>query len=91
MRDQGQVHLLDVNTEDLEAVADPLDVQRIVVRIGQVLPLRDAEASATARWPESRRYEPLYSMPQARVHPKARQAHGQLAAKDQLNKKTAVK
>ena len=34
--------LVDVNTEDLEAVADLLDAQRLVVRIGQVLPLRDA-------------------------------------------------
>jgi NADPH:quinone reductase-like Zn-dependent oxidoreductase len=56
--------LVDVNTEDLEVVADLLDARRLVVRIGQVFPLRDAgardaEASATARWPESRRYKPL--------------------------------
>ena len=34
--------LVDVNTEDLEAVADLLDAQQLVVRIGQVLPLGDA-------------------------------------------------
>ena len=34
--------LVDVNTEDLEAVADLLDAQRLLVRIGQVLPLGDA-------------------------------------------------
>lgn len=34
--------LVDVNTEDLEAVADLIDAQQLVVRIGQVLPLRDA-------------------------------------------------
>ena len=34
--------LVDVNTKDLEAVADLLDAQRLVVRIGQVLPLGDA-------------------------------------------------
>jgi hypothetical protein len=32
----------DVNTKDLEAVADLLDGQQLVVRIGQVLPLGDA-------------------------------------------------
>ena len=31
--------LVDVNTEDLESVADLLDAQQLVVRIGQVLPL----------------------------------------------------
>jgi NADPH:quinone reductase-like Zn-dependent oxidoreductase len=31
--------LVDVNTEDLNAVADLLDAQQLVVRIGQVLPL----------------------------------------------------
>jgi NADPH:quinone reductase-like Zn-dependent oxidoreductase len=31
--------LVDVHTEDLEAVADRLDAQQLVVRIGQVLPL----------------------------------------------------
>ncbi len=31
--------LVDVHTEDLEAVADLLDAQQLVVRIGQVLPL----------------------------------------------------
>jgi NADPH:quinone reductase-like Zn-dependent oxidoreductase len=34
--------LVDVNTEDLEAVADLLDAKQLVVRIGQVLPLGDA-------------------------------------------------
>lgn len=34
--------LVDVNTEDLEVVADLLDAQRLLVRIGQVLPLGDA-------------------------------------------------
>ena len=34
--------MVDVNTEDLEAVADLLDAQQLVVRIGQVLPLGDA-------------------------------------------------
>jgi NADPH:quinone reductase-like Zn-dependent oxidoreductase len=34
--------LVDVNAENLEAVADLLDAQQLVVRIGQVLPLRDA-------------------------------------------------
>ena len=34
--------LVDVNTENLEAVADLLDAQQLVVRIGQVLPLGDA-------------------------------------------------
>lgn len=34
--------LVDVNTEDLEAVADLLDAQQLVVRIGQVLPLGEA-------------------------------------------------
>jgi NADPH:quinone reductase-like Zn-dependent oxidoreductase len=34
--------LVDVNTEDLEAVADLLNAQQLVVRIGQVLPLGDA-------------------------------------------------
>src|SRR6516162_7545777 len=34
--------LVDVNTENLEAVADLLDTQQLVVRIGQVLPLSDA-------------------------------------------------
>jgi len=34
--------LVDVNTEDLEAVGDLLDAQQLVVRIGQVLPLGDA-------------------------------------------------
>jgi NADPH:quinone reductase-like Zn-dependent oxidoreductase len=36
------VILVDVNTEDLDAVAALLDAQQLVVRIGQVLPLRDA-------------------------------------------------
>jgi NADPH:quinone reductase-like Zn-dependent oxidoreductase len=31
-----------VNTADLEAVASLLDAQQLVVRIGQVLPLREA-------------------------------------------------
>jgi NADPH:quinone reductase-like Zn-dependent oxidoreductase len=30
-----------INTEDLEAVADLLDAQQLVVRIGQTLPPRD--------------------------------------------------
>jgi NADPH:quinone reductase-like Zn-dependent oxidoreductase len=34
--------LVDVNTEDLEVVADLLDAQRLLVHIGQVLPLGDA-------------------------------------------------
>lgn len=34
--------LVDVNTKDLEAVADLLDAQQLVVRIGQVLPLGEA-------------------------------------------------
>jgi NADPH:quinone reductase-like Zn-dependent oxidoreductase len=34
--------LVDVNTEDLAAVADLLDAQQLVVRIGQVLPLEEA-------------------------------------------------
>ena len=34
--------LVDVRTEDLEAVADLLDAQQLVVRIGQVLPLGEA-------------------------------------------------
>jgi NADPH:quinone reductase-like Zn-dependent oxidoreductase len=34
--------LLDVNTEDLEAVADLPDAQQLVLRIGQVLALGDA-------------------------------------------------
>ena len=34
--------LVDVNTEDLEAVAHLLDAQQLVVRVGQVLPLGDA-------------------------------------------------
>jgi NADPH:quinone reductase-like Zn-dependent oxidoreductase len=34
--------LVDVNTADLEAVANLLDAQQLVVRIGQVLPLGDA-------------------------------------------------
>ena len=34
--------LVDVNTADLEAVADLLDAQQLVVRVGQVLPLGDA-------------------------------------------------
>ena len=34
--------LVDVNTEELKAVADFLDAQEFVVRIGQVLPLGDA-------------------------------------------------
>ena len=34
--------LVDVNTEDLKAVADFLDAQQFVVRIGQVLPLAEA-------------------------------------------------
>ena len=34
--------LVDVNTADLEVVADLLDAQRLVVRIGQVLPLAEA-------------------------------------------------
>lgn len=33
---------MDVNTKDLEAVADLLDAQQLVVRIGQVLPLGEA-------------------------------------------------
>lgn len=34
--------LVDVNTEDLKAIADLLDAQQLFARIGQVLPLRDA-------------------------------------------------
>ena len=34
--------LVDVNTKDLEAVADLLNAQQLVVRIGQVLPLGEA-------------------------------------------------
>ncbi|HEY2534360.1 MAG TPA: NADP-dependent oxidoreductase [Xanthobacteraceae bacterium] len=34
--------LVDVNTKDLEAVADLLDAQQLVVRIGRVLPLGEA-------------------------------------------------
>jgi len=34
--------LVDVNTEDLEAVAELLDAQQLVVRVGQVLPLGEA-------------------------------------------------
>ena len=34
--------LVDVNTKDLEAVADLLDAQQLVVRVGQVLPLGEA-------------------------------------------------
>jgi NADPH:quinone reductase-like Zn-dependent oxidoreductase len=34
--------LVDVNTEDLEAIANLADSRRLLVRIGQVLPLRDA-------------------------------------------------
>jgi NADPH:quinone reductase-like Zn-dependent oxidoreductase len=34
--------LVEVNTKDLEAVADLLDAQQFVVRIGQVLPLGEA-------------------------------------------------
>ena len=34
--------LVDVNTADLEVVADLLDAQRLIVRIGQVLPLAEA-------------------------------------------------
>ena len=34
--------LVDVNTEDLKAVADFLDTQEFVVRIGEVLPLGEA-------------------------------------------------
>lgn len=34
--------LVDVNTKDLQAVADLLDAQQVVVRIGQVLPLGEA-------------------------------------------------
>ena len=34
--------LVDVNTEDLEAVADILDAEQLVVRVGQVLPLGEA-------------------------------------------------
>lgn len=34
--------LVDVNAVDLKAVADLLDAQQLVVRIGQVLPLADA-------------------------------------------------
>lgn len=34
--------LVDVNTKELEAVADLLDAQQLVVRIGQVLPLEEA-------------------------------------------------
>lgn len=33
---------MEVNTKDLEAVADLLDAQQLVVRIGQVLPLGEA-------------------------------------------------
>jgi NADPH:quinone reductase-like Zn-dependent oxidoreductase len=33
---------VEVNTKDLEAVADLLDAQQLVVRIGQVLPLGEA-------------------------------------------------
>jgi NADPH:quinone reductase-like Zn-dependent oxidoreductase len=34
--------LVDVNTADLEVVADLLDAQRLIVRFGQVLPLAEA-------------------------------------------------
>jgi NADPH:quinone reductase-like Zn-dependent oxidoreductase len=34
--------LVDANTEDLEAIADLVDSRRLLVRIAQVLPLRDA-------------------------------------------------
>jgi NADPH:quinone reductase-like Zn-dependent oxidoreductase len=34
--------LVDVHTEDLEAVANLLDAQQLIVRIGQVLPLEAA-------------------------------------------------
>lgn len=34
--------LVNVNTEDLEAVADLLDAQQLVVCVGQVLPLGEA-------------------------------------------------
>jgi NADPH:quinone reductase-like Zn-dependent oxidoreductase len=34
--------LVDVNTEDLDVITDFLDAQRLIVRIGQVLPLEDA-------------------------------------------------
>ena len=53
MRDRGQVHLMDVNTEDLKAVADLLDAQ--------LIPLGDAreahemlERSAAAAGRQSR-------------------------------------
>ena len=39
---QAKFILVDVNTEDLKAVADLLDAQQLVIRIGKVLPLRDA-------------------------------------------------
>jgi NADPH:quinone reductase-like Zn-dependent oxidoreductase len=39
---EAKFMLVDVNTEDLVAVADLLDAQQLVVRIGQVLPLGDA-------------------------------------------------
>ncbi len=34
--------LVDVNTADLRAIADLLDAQQLLVRIGQVLPLQHA-------------------------------------------------
>jgi NADPH:quinone reductase-like Zn-dependent oxidoreductase len=39
---EAKVMLVDVNTEDLAAIADLLDAQRLVVRIGQVLSLGEA-------------------------------------------------
>jgi hypothetical protein len=39
---EAKFMLVDVNTEDLEVVADLLDAQRLPVRIGQVLSLGEA-------------------------------------------------
>jgi hypothetical protein len=39
---EAKFMLVEVSTEDLAAVADLLDAQRLLVRIGQVLPLGDA-------------------------------------------------
>ena len=40
---EAKFTLVDVNTEDLKAIADLLDAQQLVVRIGQVLPLGAAQ------------------------------------------------
>jgi NADPH:quinone reductase-like Zn-dependent oxidoreductase len=42
MRDRGQGHFGGCQHQDLEAVADLLDAQQLVVRVGQVLPLEEA-------------------------------------------------